>query len=128
MTFAAQVTTGYTGNYAAIQAVALATTGGVVRQDSDIIKQENTRRYKVETQDGIGYCTLVAQLPTVAGTVAINATDFNGSTYWVQKLNNRKVTIRRNTVNGSFQFADGVQVPWTFGAAVTNYSVKIDNI
>jgi hypothetical protein len=125
---AAEVTTGYAGKYAAIVGMAIVGANGTLRQGADLIKQENTRRYKVETQDGIGYCTLVAQLPTVAGTVAINATDFNGSTYWVQKLNNRKVTIRRNTVNGSFQFADGVQVPWTFGAAVTNYSVKIDNI
>jgi hypothetical protein len=124
----AEVTTGYAGKYASIIGMAIVGANGTLRQGADLIKQENSRRYKVETQDGIGYCTLVAALPTAAGQVAINATDYNGSTYWVQKLNNRKCTIRRNTVSGSFQFADGAQVPWTFGAAATGYSVKIDNI
>lgn len=124
MTFAAQVTTGYTGNYAAIQAQSLATTGGVVRQDTDIIKQENTQRFRVESSDGVFYAKLVNALPTVGGTMAINATDSAGGTYWVTKITNRRCRVTRNS---GTQFADGATVNWTFGTAVLNTSVKIDN-
>jgi hypothetical protein len=127
LAFAAQVTTGYTGNYAAIQAQALSTTGGVVRQDTDIIKQENTQRFRVENADGVFYAKLVNAFPTVGGTMAINATDFNGSTYWVTKITNRRCRVTQNVVKTSFQFADGATVNWTFGSAVTGVSVKIDN-
>jgi len=124
LTFAAQVTTGYTGNYAAIQAQSLATTGGVVRQDTDIIKQENTQRFRVESADGVFYAKLVNAFPTVGGTIAINATDSAGGTYWVTKITNRRCRVTRNT---GTQFTDGSQVNWTFGSAVANVSVKIDN-
>ena len=124
MTFAAQVTTGYTGNYAAIQAQALATTGGVVRQDTDIIKQENTQRFRVENADGVFYAKLVNALPTVGGTMAINAVDSAGGTYWVTKITNRRCRVTRNS---GTQFADGATVNWTFGSAVSSVSVKIDN-
>ena len=124
MTFQAQVTTGYTGNYAAIQAQALATTGGVVRQDTDIIKQENTQRFRVENADGVFYAKLVNAFPTVGGTMAINATDSAGGTYWVTKITNRRCRVTRNT---GTQFTDGATVNWTFGSAVASTSVKIDN-
>ena len=127
MTFQAQVTTGYTGNYAAIQAVALATTGGVVRQDTDIVKQENTQRFRVENADGVFYAKLVNTFPTVGGTMAINAYDANGSSYWVTKITNRRCRVTQNVVKTSFQFTDGSTVNWTFGSAVANVSVKIDN-
>jgi hypothetical protein len=124
MTFQAQVTTGYTGNYAAIQAQALVTTGGVVRQDTDIIKQENTQRFRVENADGVFYAKLVNTFPTVGGTMAINATDSAGGTYWVTKITNRRCRVTRAT---GTQFADGSTVNWTFGSPVANVSVKIDN-
>jgi len=124
MTFAAQVTTGYTGNYAAIQAQSLITTGGVVRQDTDIIKQENTQRFRVESSDGVFYAKLVNTFPTVGGTMAINATDSAGGTYWVTKITNRRCRVTRNT---GTQFTDGSTVNWTFGAPTANVSVKIDN-
>jgi hypothetical protein len=124
LTFAAQVTTGYTGNYAAIQAVALATTGGVARQDTDIVKQENTQRFRVENADGVFYAKLVNTFPTVGGTMAINAVDSASGTYWVTKITNRRCRVTRNT---GTQFTDGSTVNWTFGSAVANVSVKIDN-
>ena len=124
MTFAAQVTTGYSGNYAAIQAQSLATTGGVVRQDTDIIKQENYQRFRVESSDGAFYAKLVNTFPTVGGTMAINATDSAGGTYWVTKITNRRCRVTQNTGN---QFTNGSQVNWTFGSPVANVSVKIDN-
>jgi hypothetical protein len=124
MTFQAQVTTGYTGNYAAIQAVALVTTGGVVRQDTDIVKQENTQRFRVENADGVFYAKLVNTFPTVGGTMAINATDSAGGQYWVTKITNRRCRVTRN---GGTQFTDGSTVNWTFGSPVANVSVKIDN-
>jgi hypothetical protein len=125
LTFAAQVTTGYTGNYAAMQAQALATTGGVVRQDTDIIKQENTQRFRVENADGVFYAKLVNAFPTVGGTMAINAVDSAGGTYWVTKITNRRCRVTRNT---GTQFTDGSTVNWTFGSAVASVSVKIDNV
>ena len=124
MTFAAQVTTGYTGNYATIQAQALATTGGVVRQDTDIIKQENTQRFRVENADGVFYAKLVNAFPTVGGTMAINAVDSAGGTYWVTKITNRRCRVTRNS---GTQFADGATVNWNLSTAVLNTSVKIDN-
>ena len=124
MTFAAQVTTGYTGNYATIQAQALATTGGVVRQDTDIIKQENTQRFRVENADGVFYAKLVNAFPTVGGTMAINAVDSAGGTYWVTKITNRRCRVTRNS---GTQFADGATVNWVFGSPVASVSVKIDN-
>jgi hypothetical protein len=124
-TFATEVTTGYTGRYASIVGMAITGTNGVLRQDADLIKQENTQRFKVETQDGIAYCKLVTALPTATGQVAINATDSVGGTYWVSKITNRRCRVTRNT---GTQFADGVTVNWTFGSAVANVSVKIDNV
>ena len=124
MTFQAQVTTGYTGNYAAIQAVALATTGGVARQDTDIVKQENTQRFRVENADGVFYAKLVNAFPTVGGTMAINAVDSAGGTYWVTKITNRRCRVTRNT---GTQFTDGSTVNWVFGTPIINVSVKIDN-
>jgi hypothetical protein len=125
MTFQAQVTTGYTGNYAAMQAVALATTGGVARQDTDIIKQENTQRFRVENADGVFYAKLVNTFPTVGGTMAINAVDSAGGQYWVTKITNRRCRVTRN---GGTQFTDGSTVNWTFGSPVASVSVKIDNV
>ena len=56
--------------------------------------------------------------------MAINATDSAGGTYWVTKITNRRCRVTRNS---GTQFADGSTVNWTFGSAVLNTSVKIDN-
>ena len=97
---------------------------------NDIIKQEASRRYKVASAGAPtgAYYTLVAATPAAAGQMAIVATDFNGSTYWVTKLTAHKALLTQNTMSGSYQFASDTQVPWTFGSAVTGYSVTITNV
>lgn len=69
------------------------TTEGGSNLVGDIIKQENTQRYKVKTADGTAYCNLVTHTPNAIGEVMIKATDSNNATYYVMKLNSRKATI-----------------------------------
>jgi len=121
-TLQAQVSTGYAGMYTAMQAIAI-TVGEVARSDSDIVKQENTQRFRVENQDGLAFCKLITSYPTSPGTMAIQATDSTGSTYWVTKITNRRCVVTRQGTTG--EFASGARVNWTFG--VLNTSVKIDN-
>lgn len=123
-TLAVEVTSGYTGRYPGILAQAILPGSTTLRQDSTILKQENWRRFKIENTDGTGYCNLVAQLPTAAGTFAIQAVDSAGGTYWLYKISARKARVVANT---GTQFTSGTAVKWTFGAAVANTSVTIDN-
>jgi len=134
ITLEAEVTSGYssTSDYPSIVAYAI-TTGTTSRRYSDIVKQEGSRSFRVVNTDSKTYpgtfCKLITATPTVAGTMAINATDSDGNTYWVEKLSNRKATIVSGGVGTpGTQFTAPTQVPWTFGSAVANVSVKIDNI
>ena len=81
---------------------------------NDIIKQVGSRRYRIQTQDGTAVCTLKASVPTVAGEMAIVATDAASGTYYVTKLTARKATLKRGT---GTVYADGATVGWTFGTA-----------
>jgi len=119
-----QVTSGYVGMYPAIQAIAI-TTGETARSNSDIIKQENTQRFRVENQDGVAYCKLITSYPTGPGQMAIQATDSTGSLYWVNKISNRQCVVTRQGTTG--EFVTGKRVNWTLSTAVLNTSVKIDN-
>jgi len=89
---------------------------------NDIIKQVSTSRYKIVTQDGTAICQLKASAPTVAGEMAIIATDSASGTYYVTKLTARKAVLTQGT--GS-QFATGAQVPWNTTGAVASVSVTI---
>lgn len=93
-----------------------AANGGSSAVAGDIVRQVNTRSYKVTTAQGTGICKLVAAAPT-AGQMTIAATDANGSTYYVTKLTARKATLTRNVVNGSFLFATDSTAQWGFAAA-----------
>lgn len=93
-----------------------AANGGSSAVAGDIVRQVNTRSYKVTTAQGTGICKLVAAAPT-AGQMTIAATDANGSTYYVTKLTARKATLTRNVVNGLFLFATGSTAQWGLGAA-----------
>jgi hypothetical protein len=126
ITLQAQVTTGYAGMYPAIQAVAI-TVGAIARSESDIIKQENSQRFRVENQDGVAYCKLITSYPTSPGTMAIQATDSAGNLYWATKITNRQCVVTRQTGNTAGQFSTGQRVNWVFGTAVANTSVKLDN-
>ena len=111
-------------NARAIKAFAFLTGGS--RLSSDIIKQSNDRAYKVENATGVEVVQLVDSQADAAGEMDITAFDSAGNEYWVKKLTARKAVLTRK-VSGNGQFATGASVPWTFDAAVENYSVKIDN-
>lgn len=108
----------------AIKAFAYLTGGS--RLAADIIKQDNKIQYKVENATGIAVVQLVDSEANAAGEMDITAFDSAANEYWVKKLTARKVVLTRK-VSGNGQFASGTSVPWTFGSAVENYSVKIDN-
>ena len=126
ITLQTQVTTGYVGMYPAIQAVAV-TVGQTARSESDIIKQENSQRFRVENQDGVAYCKLITSYPTSPGTMAIQATDSTGNLYWATRITNRQCVVTRQSGNTTGQFVTGQRVNWVFGTAVLNTSVKLDN-
>lgn len=104
------------------QAITVGSTNRV--SGNDIVKQVASRRFKVRTQDGTADCTLKASVPTVAGEMAIVATDSANGTYFVTKITARRATITRGT---GTQFDTGAQAPWTFGTAVQGVSIKIPN-
>jgi len=81
---------------------------------NDIIKQVSTRRYSIQTQDGTAICALKASAPTVAGEMAIVATDASSGTYYVTKLTKNLATLTRGT---GTVYVEGASVPWTFGTA-----------
>jgi len=120
----AQVTSGYVGMYPAIQAIAI-TVGEVARSESDIVKQENSQRFRVENQDGVAYCKLITSYPTGPGQMAIQATDSTGNLYWASRITNRQCVVTRQGTTG--EFATGKRVNWVLGTAVLNTSVKLDN-
>jgi len=84
--------------------------GGSSAVAGDIVKQVGARRYKVTTAQGTGKCKLVTTVPT-AGTMTIAATDSNGSTYYVKKLEENTVTLVRNS-GGTWDYATGEQAKW----------------
>jgi hypothetical protein len=93
----------------------------------DIIKQVSTHRYKVRTADGVGIVELIQgdSTPNV-GKAMIIATDSGGATYWVYKLTARKAVVYQKS-GGGYEFTDGTAVKWTFGSAVLNTTVTIEN-
>ena len=125
------------------------TTGAAVRQNGikceaqigagaevttgDIIKQVSGRRYKVQTSGGVGICKLVTIEAKDAGQMSIKATDSAGNTYFVAKLTARKAVlvpaanVHGDTTTIGSQFATGTTAKWTFGAAVVNTTVTIEN-
>jgi len=79
--------------FPSIIAYGVATLGGT-NQYADIIKQENTTRYKIRTGDGVGYCNLkTTGVASAVGEMTIKATDSAGKTYYVKKLTARRVTL-----------------------------------
>ena len=107
--------------------------GGSDNTAGDIIKQEGARRFKVQTSDGIAVLKLVASENLADGEMSIRATDSAGGTYFVTKISSRKVTLvpAANVWGGSSsagtQFASGTTAKWTFGSAVLNDTVTLDN-
>jgi hypothetical protein len=99
----------------------------------DVVKQQGARRYKVQTSQGTGFFKLVSTEAKSAGEMSIKATDSDGNTYFVAKLTARKVVlvpaanVHGGTTTIGSQFASGTTAKWTFGAAVVNTTVTIEN-
>lgn len=101
--------------------------GGSSAVVGDIIKQESSRRYLVNTAQGTGQCRLVAadNASLVAGQMNLIATDTLGSTYYVTKLTARRAHLSTATDSGSgFEYAEGAVTGWSLDAATTG-SVSI---
>lgn len=88
-----------------------AITGG------DIIKQSGKERFLVRNSQGSGVCKLATTSTLTIGQMSIIATDANGSTYYCTRLTNRRVTLTRAVVNGSFVYATGDRAAWSLSAA-----------
>ena len=99
----------------------------------DIIKQVAGRRYKVQTSDGTAVCNLVTTEAKDANQMSIKATDSAGNTYFVAKLTARlavlvpAANVHGDTTSIGTQFASGTTAKWTFGSAVVNTTVTIEN-
>jgi len=107
-----------------------AANGGTAAATGDIVKQTNDKRYKVKTSEGTGICQLVTDgVANAAGEVSIKATDSEGKNYLVAKLTSRKVVLVPAALGGDAgtQFASGASAKWTFGSAVLNTTVTIEN-
>jgi hypothetical protein len=90
----------------------------------DILEQVSARRYRVRTSDGVAVCKLVTTADLDANQMSITATDSAGGTYFVKKLTARKAVLVQGT---GTQFATGATAKWTFGSAVLNTTVSIQN-
>lgn len=98
---------------------------GTARANSDIISQRAATRYRVQNQDGSGFAYLVAAAPAL-GELTITATDSTGNTYYVTKLQSHLAVLTQHT-GGTWEFTTGSQIEWTFGSAILNVSVTIQN-
>jgi hypothetical protein len=101
------------------------TTGGAINSagssitNGDIVLQRGTRRYLVRNSQGSGICALTT------GTVArsqmtITATDANGNTYWVTRLESKKAKLYPRTQNGvsAWVYTENELAKWSLDAAV----------
>jgi hypothetical protein len=99
----------------------------------DIQAQKGTKRYKIKTANGIAICKLVNTATPLVNQACIQATDITGNSYFVMKLSSRKAVVVRKSGGSNYEFANpttypnGQIVKWTFGTAVLNKSVQIEN-
>jgi len=103
----------------------------------DILKQVNGRSYKVQTTDSstATVCKLVTTEAKDANQMSIKATDSDGGTYFVAKLTARKVVLvsaanvhlTTSTAGAQFVSTTTTIAKWTFGSAVANTTVTIEN-
>ena len=132
LTLTPVLTTGATARQNGIKCEAQVGAGSEVTT-GDVIKQVNTRSYKVQTSDGTAVCKLVTTEAKDANQMSIKATDSDGNTYFVAKLTSRKAVlvpaadVHGGTTTIGSQFASGTSAKWTFGAAVEGTTVTIEN-
>lgn len=85
---------------------------------SDIVKQEASRRYLVKNAQGVGQVKLVTAAPA-AGQMTIEATDVNGSTYYVKKLTAHRAVLIQKTMVTAYEYVDNAAAGWSLSAATT---------
>lgn len=95
--------------------------GGSSAVAGDIMKQESSRRYLVNTAQGQGQCRLTAadDASLTEGQMNLIATDVNGSTYYVTKLTARRAYLSTATMSTSFEYEEGTAARWSLAAAST---------
>lgn len=106
-----------------VSAYLLAADGGASAVASDIVKQVGSRRYKVQNAQGSGKVTLVTSAPA-AGECRLTATDSDGGTYYVKKLESRTACLL--PVTGT-QFLEDAHAKWTLDSAEADVSVVLGN-
>lgn len=99
-------------------------TGGSMGKVADVVTQRSSRRYRVTNADGTSVCRLVPNAPATRGEMSLNATDSDGGTYWVTKLESRTACLIPNT---GTQFSANAHVSWNIGSPEEDVSVTIDN-
>ena len=92
----------------------------------DIDEQVASKKYRVQNSQGVGVVRLVTTSTLAAGQMNIEASDTNGSKYYVRKLTARRAVLVQTTASGSFVFADGAAAGWSLSAAGTGV-VLIEN-
>ena len=133
LTLTPVLTSGAAARQNGIKCEAQIGAGGSELTTGDVIKQVSSRRYKVQTTDGVAVCKLVTTEAKGANEMSIKATDSAGNTYFVAKLTARKaVLVPAANVHGGVttigsQFVSGTSAKWTFGSAVVNTTVTIEN-
>jgi hypothetical protein len=109
------------------------TTGGGSVLIGDIQAQKGSHRYRIRTANGTAVCKLVATATPLVNQAYIQATDSTGNNYFVMKLSSRNAVVIRKAGGSNYEFANPTTYPngqivrWTFGAAVLNKSVQIEN-
>jgi hypothetical protein len=110
------------GNTGGNAIVAYAYLPGGSNEIADIVRQVGSRRYVVETTDGIGVCKLVTDgIANAPGEMTITATDSEGNLYFVDKITSKLVRLFRvideSTIVTNWVYNDGDLAPWTFDSA-----------
>jgi hypothetical protein len=121
-------------------------TSGAGGRVCDILSQKGSRRYRVTNDQGTDTVRLVptgingnedANNPTVAavtaaggpvaaGQMTIQATDSDGGTYWVGKLEGQTALVfPGGTGTPGTQFTANTHVIWSMNAAVASTTVKL---
>jgi hypothetical protein len=96
---------------------------GSTGRAADVIKQVNTRTYKVKTSDGIGKVKLGTDSTPATGYAYMVATAESGGTYYVTKLTAHRATLVAKTGDSAL---DGLSVQWTLSSP-TGSIVQIEN-
>ena len=99
---------------------------GTAQSLCDIDEQVASKKYRVQNSEGVGTVRLVTTATLAAGQMNIEATDTNGSKYYVKKLTARRAVIVQTTATGSFVFDNNDSVGWSLTAAGTGV-VLIEN-